>query len=341
MSLKNLSVNKIPKILSDNLSNKKIWKLYKEFERNFDIEGNFAVAVSGGPDSLALAFLSKVYSTKYKLKTKYFIVDHKLRKESTKEALKVKKILNNLSIKSDILTWRKQKTRKNTQSESRKNRYNLLFSECKKFKITNLILGHHLDDQFENFFIRMIRGSGLKGLTSFGKKTQIDQINLFRPLIEFKKKDLIFISSHVFNFFVEDPSNDNEKYTRTKIRNLIENLKNYGFDKEKLFLTISNLKKSDEVINSYVEINKKKNSFLNLRKKELILNDDFFNQPYEIVFRSISDSIKFIGKSYSPVRGKKIDNIIQKIKNGGIVRVTLGGCVIKKVNQTVFLSKEY
>ena len=341
MSLKNLSVNKIPKTLSKNLSNKKIWKLYKEFEKNFDIKESFAVAVSGGPDSLALAFLTKIFSIKYKLKTKYFIVDHKLRKESTKEALKVKKILKNLSINSEILTWRKKKITKKTQSESRKNRYNLLFSECKKFEIDNLILGHHLDDLFENFFIRMIRGSGLKGLTSLGKKTQIDQINLIRPLIEFKKKDLKFISSHVFNFFVEDPSNENEKYTRIKIRNLIEKFNNIGLDKEKLFLTISNLKKSDEVINSYVEINKEKNSFFNLKKKELILNDDFFNQPYEIVFRSVSDSIKIIGKSYSPVRGKKIDNIIQKIKKEGFVRETLGGCVIKKVNQTVFLSKEY
>ena len=120
MSLKNLSVNKIPKTLSKNLSNKKIWKLYKEFEKNFDIKESFAVAVSGGPDSLALAFLTKIFSIKYKLKTKYFIVDHKLRKESTKEALKVKKILKNLSINSEILTWRKKKLQKKLNQNQEK-----------------------------------------------------------------------------------------------------------------------------------------------------------------------------------------------------------------------------
>ena len=104
MSLKNLSVNKIPKFLKIKLLNKRINKLYRLFEANFDIKNNFAVAVSGGPDSLALAFFTKVYSEKYGLNVKYFIVDHKLRNESTHEALKVKKTLGNISIKSEILT---------------------------------------------------------------------------------------------------------------------------------------------------------------------------------------------------------------------------------------------
>ena len=52
-----------------------------------------------------------------------------------------------------------------------------------------MVLGHHNDDKFENFFIRMVRGSGLKGLTSFGKKTKINKINLLRPLMEFKKTE--------------------------------------------------------------------------------------------------------------------------------------------------------
>ena len=93
MSLKNLNVNKIPKKLRLKLSNKKIQKLIKVFEKNFDIKETFIVAVSGGSDSLALAFLTKIYAKKYYLRCKYFIVDHKLRKESTAEAEKVKKIL--------------------------------------------------------------------------------------------------------------------------------------------------------------------------------------------------------------------------------------------------------
>ena len=68
MSLKNLSaIIKIPKLLKDKLKNKKINSIYKKFERSLKINENFVVAVSGGPDSLALAFLAKIYSIKKKL----------------------------------------------------------------------------------------------------------------------------------------------------------------------------------------------------------------------------------------------------------------------------------
>ena len=63
MSLKNLNViNKIPKTLKKNLDNQRIQKIYNNFEKNLNISENFVVAVSGGPDSLALAFLAKIYS---------------------------------------------------------------------------------------------------------------------------------------------------------------------------------------------------------------------------------------------------------------------------------------
>ena len=340
MSLKNLSVNKIPKLIKEKLLNKRIVKLYRLFEKSFRIKNDFIVAISGGPDSLALAFLTKIYSIKKNLNCKYFIVDHKLRKESTNEAKKVKKILYRLSLKSTILTWKGKKPLKNIQSEARKNRYNLLFKECNKFKIKDLVLGHHIDDIIENFFIRMVRGSGLKGLVSLGKKTTINNINLIRPLSKFQKKDLEFISSHVYNFFIEDPSNEDEKYTRIRIRKLMSELKDNGLNKDKLLLTINNLKRSDKAIHFYVEQNKKKNSFFNNKKKELILNQDFFNHPYEVIFRSLSDSLKLIGEMKNQIRGKKIDNIIKKLGEKNYNKETLGGCVIKKVNQSVIISKE-
>ena len=188
MSLKNLNAIKIHKNLKSKLSNKKILKLFDAFEKDFNIQKRFIVAVSGGPDSLALAFLTKLYSVKHKLQCKYFIVDHKLREESTSEAIKVKKILNTYNIKSEILTWYGKKPTKNIQSQARKKRYNLLFSKCKKLKISNLVVGDHVDDLFENFFIRMIRGSGLKVLEKKKKNTKVASINLIRPLLDLEKK---------------------------------------------------------------------------------------------------------------------------------------------------------
>ena len=340
MSLKNLNANKIHRVLQKKIINKKIKHLFNLFEKELRIKEKFSVAVSGGPDSLALAFLAKVYSIKNKLAIKFFIVDHKLRKESTDEAKKVKKLLKGLNINSEILSWNGKKPKKNIQSIARKKRYELLFSKCKKYKINNLLLGHHLDDLYENFFIRIVRGSGLKGLASLEKKNQINKINLIRPLLVFDKSDLIFISEHVFNFFIVDPSNKDSKYTRVRIRSFIDELKKEGFDKNKLFLTIKNLRRSNQTLSFYVEQNKRLNSFLNQKKNELILNENFFKNPYEIIFRSMIDSIKIIGGKYNTVRGKKIDNILNKIENNVQIKETLGGCIIKKLNQTVIISKE-
>ena len=341
MSLKNLSAkNKIPNKYKVKLSNQRVNQIYRKFEDSFKIDKDFIVAVSGGSDSLALAFLTRIYAFKNRLNAKYFIVDHKLRKESTTEAFKVKKILKNLNIQSKILTVKSKKPQNGIQSFARKKRYDLLFSKCKTLKINNLVLGHHMDDLIENFFLRMVRGSGLKGLVSLGELTKIHDINLFRPLVKFDKKDLLFISKFVFNFHVDDPSNYNTKFNRIKIRNFIHQLKSIGFDNKKFQLTIKNLKSSDETIRFYVEKNKKINSSLTEKKKELVLKEDFFDNSYEVVFRSLSDLIHFIGKKQSPVRGKKIDNILNKIKNKRLFKETLGGCVIKMVNHTVILTKE-
>ena len=341
MSLKNLSVRKkIPNIYKSRLSNHRVNKIFKKFEKSFKIDTNFIVAVSGGADSLALAFLTKVYALKKNLYPRYFIVDHKLRKGSTYEANKVKRILKSLKINSNVLTWKGKKPVNNIQSLARGKRYELLLTKCKTLKINNLVLGHHIDDLIENFFLRMARGSGLRGLVSFGINTQLKNINLIRPLINFNKKDLIFLSKFIFNFYVDDPSNHDLKFDRIKIRNLIKEFENFGLDQKKFQLTIENLKESDQSIKFYVKRNKRENCVFNHRKDELILKENFFDNSREVIFRSLSDLIHLIGKKPNFVRGKKIENILSKIKAGKLGKVTLGGCVIKMVNHTVILTKE-
>ena len=341
MSLKNLSATtKIPKLLKNKLNNKRINRIYKRFEESLSINENFAVAVSGGPDSLALAFLAKIYSIKRKLSAKFFIVDHKLRSNSSNEASNVKKILRRFFIKLEILTWKGKKPTRNIQSVARIKRYELLFAKCDKFKIKNILLGHHRDDLFENFFIRLLRGSGLKGLISLDKKGEINNKFLLRPLLDQKKEDLVFLSEKVFNFYVKDPSNYDEKYQRIKIRKLIWDLQKSGLDKNKFSKTIKNLKYSNSIVNFYVIKNLQNNTFFFKKKNKLILNRNFFQEHYEVVFRALSETIKLIGKKYYSVRGKKLDKLINDIRNNQSFKSTLGGCIIEKVNQTVIISKE-
>ena len=106
MSPKNLNASKkTHKFLINKLKDKRTFQIYKKFEKNMDLSKNFIVAVSGGSDSLALSFLAKIYSIKKSLDIKYFIVDHKLRKNSTLEAKNVQKNLKKFSINLNILTW--------------------------------------------------------------------------------------------------------------------------------------------------------------------------------------------------------------------------------------------
>ena len=70
----------------------------------------------------------------------------------------------------------------------REKRHNILINHSKKFKINNILFGHHEDDVYENFFIRLLRGSGLRGIVSLDKKTSINKVNILRPLIEVEKE---------------------------------------------------------------------------------------------------------------------------------------------------------
>ena len=343
MNQKNLSArSKKHKKIYSQLNQKKISKIYNEFSTSLKVKENLAVAVSGGPDSLALAYLTKCYSLKNRIKVKYYIVNHKLRNESSLEAENAKKILKTIDIQCTIINWNGKKPVKNIQATARDKRYSLLAKECKKNDIKYLLLGHHLNDLFENFLIRIVRGSGLNGLISFSKNTKYRdrELNIMRPLLNLEKKDLIYISNKVFGFFIEDPSNINEDYKRTRIRNLLYSLEKEGLDVRKLKLTINNLKDSDRSIKFYVDRNLKKNVVFLKRKNIYILNYNFFDQSHEIIFRSLTNLIQKLGNKYYPVRGKSIIELIKRINEKSFIRVTLGGCIVERANETILISQE-
>ena len=335
--------NKKHKKILSQLNQKKISKIYKEFLFSLtNVKENLAVAVSGGPDSLALAYLTKCYSLKNKIKVKYYLVNHKLRKEASLEAEIVKKTLRKIDIQCTVLNWNGKKPSKNIQAIARDKRYSLLANECKKHNIKHLLLGHHLNDVFENFLIRIVRGSGLNGLISFNKNTKYrgQNLNIIRPLLNLEKKDLLYISSKVFGFFVKDPSNINTDYKRTRIRNLLYSLEKEGLDLKKLKLTINNLQDSDKSIKFYIDRNLKKNVVFLKRKNIYILSYNFFDQSHEIIFRSLTKLIQKLGKKYYPVRGKSINELIKRINKKSFAKVTLGGCFIERINKTILISQE-
>jgi len=302
MKKKSLNAKKIiHNKLQKKLKKPKINSIYKGFEKlliDKKLSGNLAVAVSGGADSMALAFLTKCYSILNNVNIKYYHLDHRLRFNSEAEAKLVKLKLKKFDINCKILTWKGKKPNSNIQSIARENRYKLFLKESIKDKVRTILVAHHIEDLYESFILRLLRGSGLKGLTSFSVlKTQVRQysnVAILRPLININKKNLIYIVKNTFNFYLKDPSNENILFKRVRIRKLINDLKREGLDEKKLKMTINNLSESNLTINHYVNKNISLNSnfFKVDNKLTCMIKKEFFNQPNEIIFRSIGDILK-------------------------------------------------
>ena len=344
MKRKNLTAKRKAKEKFLPIKDSKINRLYQKFEKTVkkNINKNdFAVAVSGGSDSLCLSYFSKLYRSKFKNKIYTLIVNHNIRKESNKEALQVKKILNNKQIKSEILTWKGETPKSNIQSNARNFRYLLLSNYCEKKNIKYLITGHHMDDQIENFYIRLLRGSGVRGLSSMPDEMSYNKnLKILRPFLQFKKNELEHATLTYFGNFIKDPSNNNEKFLRVRIRKFRREIEGEGVNDTKIIRTINNLLSSNDSINFYK--NKALHNYVNFLSKDKceVGIKLFSNESDEITFKLFSDLLSLISKTYYPPRSAKVLNLIKRLKKTKYKKSTLGGCIIEKKEGFVSILKE-
>jgi len=344
MKRKNLIA--IKKVSNKELSikNLKIKKTYAKFKTVIFKEvnkKNFALAVSGGPDSLSLAYFGKMYVHEFKNKMHVLIVDHKLRKESGREAIKVKEILKKEGIKSKILNWKGNVPKSNIQGKARNMRYSLISNYCLSNNVRYLVTAHHRDDQIENFFIRLLRGSGLTGLSSMSDSVVYNnKLKIIRPLLAIKKEDLKHITLNIFENYIKDPSNKDNKFLRVRIRKYIKIMEREGLDTGKIIRTINNLLSANKALNFYKNKALYKHvSFLS-NDKCLINTQIFSEESGEIIFKSFSDVLSLVSGTYYPPRSKKIINLIDRVKKIKFNKSTLGGCVIEKKGSLISIEKE-
>ncbi len=321
---------------------KRLSLLYSEFKKKLNkLKSNkFLISVSGGPDSLALAALCKTYATENKKKSFVYInINHAIRKNSLKESLLVKKILRKQKIFLKILS-NKFKIKNNIQHNARKIRYDLLSKECIKYNIKYILTAHHKNDQIETFLIRLSRGSGIQGLSSMNTISALNKkIKIFRPLLDFEKKDLQYLSKKTFGTYIKDPSNKDQKFLRVKIRQLLPLLEKHGVKKNLMLKTIKNLQSTSQIINSY---------FLNIyntivkkeKRKYMIKKREFISLNREVKLKILGIIFKKINNADYPPRAKKILNAIDFLEKGDNKSYSLSKCAIRQDNGSIIIEKE-
>ena len=184
----------------------------------FENAPRLAVAVSGGADSLSLCFLARDWTAARGGRVTALTVDHGLRPESAEEARQVAACMARHGIEHKVLSWLGEKPGTRLQEAARAARYRLMCGWCRDNAILHLLLGHHADDQAETVLYRLIRGSGLDGLTGMSAVTDSAEVRLLRPLLGCRAADLRRFLRSYGEVWVDDPSNQDARFVRTHLR---------------------------------------------------------------------------------------------------------------------------
>ena len=207
------------------------------------------IAVSGGPDSTALLLMAAEWAKRRGgTRIEAATVDHGLRPESADEAKAVAKLCARLKVGHRILEWKGAKPATRLQERAREARYRLLVDHAKAIGADALLTAHHADDQAETVLFRLLRGSGVAGLRGMDFMTARDGMTIARPLIALRKRDLIAFAQARGAPFIDDPSNADPRFARTRLRALLARLGEEGLDGQALDRLARRARETEEAL---------------------------------------------------------------------------------------------
>jgi tRNA(Ile)-lysidine synthase len=186
----------------------------------FEPAPHLAAAVSGGGDSLALALLAAAWASARNGRLTALIVDHRLREGSAAEAALTAERLKHSGIAARILVLPDLSPGSALAERARSARYAALEAACVEAGIVHLLLGHHAADQAETVAMRMLAQSGPDGLAGMAALVETAQLRLLRPLLRVPRVRLRATLRAANVGWVEDPSNEDPQFLRTRIRQL-------------------------------------------------------------------------------------------------------------------------
>ena len=188
----------------------------------FETRPRVAIAVSGGPDSLALVVLADRWARTRGGQAWGLTLDHGLRPGSAREARIVAGWLNARAIPHEILHWAGDKPTSGIQAAARDARYRLLAAWCGRHGVLHLLTAHHREDQIETHLIRRRAGSGIDGLAGMSAVRELSGCRLIRPLLSVPRARLLAALAVERQPFLRDPSNLNPAFERARVRTALD-----------------------------------------------------------------------------------------------------------------------
>lgn len=304
------------------------------------VYSHVALAVSGGADSVALMLMVRKWLDQRSSGPQITIitVDHRLRDAAASEAEWVKRTARELGFQHETLVWSSAKPRAGLQAEARRARYDLMTAFCRAASIAAIATAHTSDDQAETFIMRLARGSGLDGLSAMAEISRRDGIDILRPLLAISRQRIeAFLLAQVQRW-LDDPSNDDDRYERVRIRRKLKEAQSLGLSPARLVLSAKRLRRARDALELVTltflraKVSLHEAGFAKLRLPDL------FNLPEDIALRALVRMILAVGGGRT-VRLSKIEAYYQMmlVAPGN---ATLGGCRLIKKDEGLTIMHE-
>ncbi len=314
-------------------------KLFGPFQRF----PHLALAVSGGPDSLALMHLAAAWRAAQGSAPELSVltVDHGLRASSRDEALMVGRMASALGLPHAILTW--EGNGANTaglQARARAARYDLMAAYCHAHDIPALVTAHTQDDQAETFLMRLKRGSGLDGLAAIPERGAWAGVAVLRPLLDVSKARLVATLEGQGIGFASDPSNKDPRFERARVRGSGEALIALGLTQEALALSARRLRRAREALDHAARAFLAANSETSEAGYSMIDREALGSAPQEIALRVLSCLIARVGGGEEKIRLAKLEALLTSLAEHPAKAHTLGRCRLEPVSGRLGIFRE-
>ena len=294
-----------------------------------------ALAVSGGPDSVALMLLAARWRDAREdgPKLSVLTVDHGLRSGARAEAEQVGRLASALGLPHKILTWEKtEPPTASLQAKARTARYDLMAAYCHAHGISALVTAHTQDDQAETFLMRLKRGSGLDGLAAIPERGAWAGISVLRPLLDTPKARLIATLDAAGLSYVTDPSNADPRFERARMRARASALEAFGLSPEALALSARRLRRAREALDGAACDFLVRHGAMSAAGYATIDREALTAAPQEIALRALAQVIAAVGGGEAPVQLAKLEALLAALEANPDAAHTLGRCRLQPVS---------